>query len=80
MMSIDMCVYDQPTTAVVDNKGKKLFDIHGEPLEVNDESEYTDIPERCPECDCVQTENWKDFTCNTVQVCPQCNHEMHVIY
>jgi len=75
-----MCIFDQETTPVTDTKKNKLFDIHGEPLEMNREGEYTDIPERCPECHCVQTENWKEFTNHTVQVCEQCAHEMHVIY
>lgn len=75
-----MCVLDQETNPVQDAKGNKLFDIHGEPLEVNCEGEYTDVPEKCPECHCVQTENWKDFTNHTVHVCDQCGTEMHVIY
>lgn len=75
-----MCIYDQETVPVMDEKGHKMFDVHGEPLEINQEGEYTDIPELCPECRCVQTENWKDFTSHTVHVCLQCGNEMRIIY
>jgi len=63
-----------------DGKGYELFDITGEPLEVNGDGEYTEIPERCPECRCTQAENWKEFTAKTVHVCMQCGHEMNIIY
>lgn len=76
-----MCVFDQETKRVKDGRGRDVYDIHGEPLEVNTEGEYTDVPEKCFECSCVQTEpNWKDFTNHTVHVCEQCGQEVHIIY
>ena len=54
------------------------YDISGKKLTMNEEGEFSNIPESCPECNCVQVENWKDFSNNTIQVCGQCSHEMHV--
>lgn len=36
--------------------------------------------ERCPECHCAVGDDWdyKDFTCKTVIVCPQCKTEIYM--
>ena len=52
--------------------------ISSEELKMNEDGEYNDIPERCPECNCVQDVNYKDFTCERVQVCEQCGNEMYL--
>lgn len=56
------------------------YTIHGEILEIDESGEYNDIPERCPECNCVQEENFQEFSENLVQVCLQCKHEMRLRY
>lgn len=34
--------------------------------------------ERCPECHCAIGDDWeyKDFSCKTIIVCPQCHNEI----
>lgn len=36
--------------------------------------------ERCPECKCAIGDDWeyKDFTCKTIIICPQCKNEIDV--
>ena len=42
---------------------------------VNQDGEYSDIPADCIECGCVQSKNFKDFTMETIHICPQCDTE-----
>ncbi len=57
----------------------KEYDIDGNLLSIED-SCYSNIPEYCPECYCVQVENYKDFSSKTIQVCEQCKYEMYLAF
>jgi len=53
-----------------------LYDTNGNTLTVNENSEYSWIPEYCIECHCAQGEpNYKDFTGKSAHVCEQCGTE-----
>ena len=57
------------------------YDINGNVLTVNDNGEYSEIPERCIECNCAQGEpNYKNFTCKSVHVCRQCGTEYYLSF
>ena len=57
-----------------------IYDINGKELTTNEEGQYSNIPERCPECNCVQNENFRDFSNKTIQICEQCETEMYLKY
>lgn len=46
-------------------------------MKVNEELGQIGI-ERCPECHCATGDDWeyKDFSCKTIIVCPQCHNEI----
>jgi len=56
------------------------FTINNKFLYINENGEYSGIPENCPECHCVQDVNYRDFTNKTVQVCEQCGTKMYLSY
>lgn len=54
------------------------YTLSGSQLTINEEGEYNDIPERCPECNCVQVENWLPYSCKTIQQCDQCSTKIFI--
>jgi len=48
------------------------------PMKAADELAELSI-EHCPECNCAVGDDWKykDFSCKTIIVCPQCGEEIH---
>ena len=52
--------------------------VKGEPLTIDEENNYNDIPEHCPECHCVQSVNYREFSNKRIQVCEQCGNEMYL--
>jgi len=56
------------------------FSYEGKPITYKD-GEYSDVPERCPECNCCIGEpNWKPYTNQTIHICEQCATELYVEY
>lgn len=54
------------------------YSLSGDALLINQDREYSDVPEKCIECGCAQSKNFKDFTMETVHVCPQCSMEYNI--
>lgn len=56
-----------------------MYDIDGNILKVDEDSYYSGIPERCVECDCIQSKaNWKDYSNKAIHVCAQCGTEYYI--
>ena len=52
------------------------------PMKANEHLQSKGI-EECPECHCsTEHDDWeyKDFTCKTVAICPQCHEEIYLGY
>lgn len=57
------------------------YDYKGNSLKIDEDGCYSNIPERCPECNCVQAvPNYKDFSNQTIHVCEQCDEEIRLQY
>jgi len=56
-------------------KGIPQYQINGVVLMINQDGEYTYVPEECEDCHKQQTRNFKEYTEETVHVCPHCSRE-----
>lgn len=57
------------------------YDYKGHVLKMDSEGCYSDIPERCPECNSIQSvPNYQEYTNQTVHICEQCGTEMNLQY
>jgi len=57
-----------------------MFDTKGNKLTINENGEYSGIPEKCIECHCSQNENYKDFSCKSIHICEQCGTEYYLYF
>ena len=59
----------------------KQYDYKGNELIIDNEGNYSDIPEKCPECHCMQGKaNYKNFSNNCIHICEQCGTEIYLSY